>query len=167
MPKFRYSKERTRSAFLIMGGLVIFYLLGYATKTLVDFAGALGKDRVELNALKTDSTKKEKFEEFILKFMPDSSFQVSRIKFPLKYIKQNEDDGVDSTLIQKKDWIIISFYSRDKYRTQTYDNFEKQMRDTDKRLVEFFGLDSGVNKEYKFQRINGFWYLTEYKNISN
>lgn len=149
------------------------FALGYWVNEFLDFVEAMGKDKVGLYALKTDSTgqvvlndkSKENFDNFLLRYTADSLFQLERIKFPLKSLILNDLDGVDSTLILKKDWKIIRLFRQD--RLQIYNNYKKELGDTNERMICYEGIDSGINIEYKFQRLSGLWYLIEYNNFSN
>ncbi|MCZ8023656.1 MAG: DUF4348 domain-containing protein [Cytophagales bacterium] len=159
----------------IGAGLILSFALGYWTNEFVDFAEAMGKDQVGLYALKTDSTgrviindkSKENFDNFIYKFIGDSLFQLDRIKFPLKSSIQTDLDEADTTAIEKKDWKIVRLFGREEYRPQIYDNFNRELRDTDERLFCWEGIENGIYVEYKFQRLGGLWYLTEYNDFSD
>lgn len=163
-----------RKVILIAVGLILSFTLGYWVNEFMDFAEAMGKDQVGLYALKTDSAgrvvindkSKENFDNFIHKFIADSLFQLDRIKFPLNSIQSNIDEA-DSTTIQKKDWKIVRLFGREEYRPQIYDNFKRELRDTDERLFCWEGIDNGIYVEYKFQRLGGLWYLTEYNDYSD
>lgn len=110
---------------------------------------------------------KEKFDDFIYKFIADSLFQLERIKFPLKSSTQTDLDEVDTKAIEKKDWKIVRLFGTEEYRPQIYDNFERELRDTDERLFCWEGIENGIYIEYKFQRLGGLWYLTEYNDFSD
>lgn len=113
-----------------------------------------------------DRSNQEDFNNFIYKFITDSLFQLNRVKFPLKS-QQWDLDEVDSTAIEKKDWKIIRLFGGEQYRPQIYDNFKREMRDSNERLFCWEGIDNGINVEYKFSRIGGLWYLIEYNDFSN
>jgi len=49
----------------------------------------------------------------------------------------------------------IRLFWRDEYRPQIYDNFKREIRDTDQRLFCWEGIENGINIEYKFSRIEG------------
>jgi hypothetical protein len=113
-----------------------------------------------------NNSDKEEFNNFVYKFIGDSVFQISRIKFPLKS-QQWDMDEVDSSRIERKDWKIIRLFGGQEYRPQIYDNFKREMRDTDERLFCWEGVENGINVEYRFNRINRQWFLTEYNDFSN
>lgn len=108
----------------------------------------------------------EDFDDFIYKFISDSLYQLDRIKFPLKS-EQWDSDEVDSTRIEKNNWKTVRLFWAEQYRPQIYDNFKKEMRDTDERLFCWEGIENGINIEYKFSRIKGLWYLTEFNDFSD
>lgn len=109
---------------------------------------------------------KEDFDNFILKFISDSLYQLDRIKFPLKS-QQWDFDEVDSTRIEKNNWKTVRLFWGEEYRPQIYDNFKREMRDTDERLFCWEGIENGINVEYRFNRIKGLWYLTEFNDFSD
>lgn len=160
---------------LIVIGLTLSFTLGYWSNEFVEFAEAMGKDHVGLYTLKTDSSgrvvetvkSKENFENFIYEFISDSLFQVDRIKFPLKSSIQTSIEDVDTTSIEKKGWKMVRLFGGDEYRPQIYDNFKRELRDTDERLFCWEGIENGIYVEYKFQRFGGLWYLTEYNDFSD
>jgi hypothetical protein len=118
------------------------------------------------NAAGTRLKQKEDFDDFILKFISDSLYQLDRIKFPLKS-QQWDSDEVDSTRIEKSNWKTVRLFWGEQYRPQIYDNFKREMRDTDERLFCWEGIENGINVEYRFNRINGLWYLTEFNDFSD
>lgn len=110
---------------------------------------------------------KKNFDNFIYKFISDSLFQLDRITFPLKSSVQTDSGEEDSTLIERKDWKTVRLFGQEEYRPQIYDNFKRELRDTDERLFCWEGIDNGIYVEYKFQRLGGLWYLTEYNDYSD
>lgn len=113
-----------------------------------------------------NSKNKEDFNDFIYKFISDSLYQLDRIKFPLKSQRWNLDE-VDSARIEKSEWKITRLFLAEQYRPQIYDNFKREMRDTDERLLCLEGIENGINVEYGFRRITGLWYLTEFNDFSD
>lgn len=118
------------------------------------------------NATGTTLKQKEDFDDFILKFISDSLYQLDRIKFPLKS-QQSDSDEVDSTIIEKSNWKTVRLFWGEQYKPQIYDNFKREMRDTDERLFCWEGIENGINVEYRFNRIKGLWYLTEFNDFSD
>jgi len=99
----------------------------------------------------------ENFNNFFFSFMTDSVFQKDRIIFPLKYHTTTIDLMKDTIIyIQKKDWVHNSFYiNTASERTQIYDNFDLNLRRTNKRLLHWYGVETGGNSKYYFEGING------------
>lgn len=108
----------------------------------------------------------EDFDDFIYKFISDSLYQLDRIKFPLKS-QQWDLEEVDSTRIERNNWKTVRLFWGEQYRPQVYDNFKREMRDTDERLFCWEGIENGINVEYRFSRIMGRWYLTEFTDLSD
>lgn len=144
--------------------------LGYWIGQMKSFADGVVNDFGKYE-LKIDSTGhliiKENFDDFIYKFINDSLYQLDRIKFPLKSLVQTDIDNVDTTEIEKGNWKIDRLFRLDNYKAQIYDNFDRELRDTDKRLFCWEGVENGIYVEYKFQRLNGRWYLIEYNDFSD
>jgi hypothetical protein len=123
-------------------------------------------DNVHETTDRGNRTGNEDFDHFILKFISDSLYQLDRVKFPLKS-QQWDSDAVDSTRIEKEEWKNIRLFWGDQYRPQIYDNFKREMRDTDERLFCWEGIENGINVEYRFSRIKGLWYLMEFNDFSD
>ncbi|MCK0160010.1 DUF4348 domain-containing protein [Allomuricauda sp. F6463D] len=113
-------------------------------------------------------TNNEKFDSFIYKFCLNEEFQLDRVKFPLKlsYRKdfENYNAALFDTIISKKSWKHDDLYYDQVARFQTYDNHQKELRDTDERVVHYKGIENGRDLAYFFERIKGLWYLTAIEN---
>ena len=95
----------------------------------------------------------ENFDKFYDKFHIDSLFQMSRIKFPLEGY---QFDSEGKTNWSKTNWITL--------KTKIYDidttEYKIEFKKTDKSFSEKFWVEnSGFWSEYKFEVINGKWYL--------
>jgi hypothetical protein len=151
---------------IILTITLVAFGLGYWTRTIKSMVN--DKFDTVTEAVETSKqTTKEKFDDFVYRFIADSLFQLERIKFPLKSSIQTDLDEVDTTAIEKKDWKIVRLLGRKEYRPQIYDNFKRELRDTDERLFCWEGIENGIYVEYKFQRVGGLWYLTEYNDFSD
>jgi hypothetical protein len=151
---------------IILTITLVAFGLGYWTgtiKNMVDEKFDIVTEAIEASK----QTAKEKFDDFVYKFIADSSFQLERIKFPLKSSIQPDLDEVDTKALAKKDWKIVRLFGQQEYRPQIYDNFKRELRDTDERLFCWEGIENGIYVEYKFQRLSGLWYLTEYNDFSD
>lgn len=149
----------------IIFGLIILaasFLLGYKVGQVKLFMNSFAGEQIQA----VDNSKNEDFNVFLDRFIADSLFQLDRIKFPLKS-QQWDSDEVDSTRIGKGNWKTVRLFWGEEYRPQIYDNFKREMRDTDERLFCWEGIENGINVEYRFNRINGQWYLTEFNDFSN
>ena len=111
----------------------------------------------------------ENFDEFLYKFSHDSTFQLSRVDFPLKHIFiDDEIFELDSGTISKADYCFYRFhytlYERLDAYPVFYDNFEGKLRDTGERVFRWRGF-TGRDDRYYFKRINGRWFLVRIENI--
>jgi hypothetical protein len=112
----------------------------------------------------------EDFDTFFLYFQNDSVFQVSRIKFPLKYYIYDFDLGIDSlgeivdlttkreVIFNKDEWVYESF---NQYKKRIFKVGETEYD------VELQIIDTGVSITYTFKfSNNNKWYLIEVKDES-
>ncbi len=118
----------------------------------------------------------EDFWLFFMKFMEDSTFQISRIKFPLTYItwkklpNGNLDIGgeIDTVKIDRNNWLYDSFYiNQATERTQVYDNFNLQFHPTNERALHWFGVETGGDIKYFFKGFNGKWFLVKKEDLGD
>lgn len=111
----------------------------------------------------------ESFDEFFEKFCLEEEFQLSRIKFPLETIQLDDDTyDYDTVYVDKRQWRHLRFdYFPDKdARSQIYDNFKREMNDSDERVFEWRGIGNGIEDYYYFKRIKGLWYLVKEEDFS-
>lgn len=151
---------------IILTIALVAFGLGYWTGTIKSMVDEKF-DTVTVAIDQSNQTTKEKFDDFLYKFIADSLFQLDRIQFPLKSSIQTDLDNIDTRSIEKKDWKIVRLFGQDEYRPQIYDNFKRELRDTDERLFCWEGIENGIYVENKFQRLGGLWYLTEYNDFSD
>ncbi len=114
-------------------------------------------------SLETGLEMNEDFQIFFDKFMQDSTFQLSRIDFPLTYIVEEFDNKLelDTLQLEKEDWEYQSFYLYiAKERSQIYDNFQGQLRANNQRMVHWFTTgEKKSSANYYFSGVNGIWIL--------
>lgn len=105
------------------------------------------------------NSQSEKFEEFIDKFCMDSSFQVSRVKFPLEYISWDYEADKELTLhIQKENYKYDKLYYYSDAYAVFYDNFDCKIRDSDEMVFRWKGL-TDMDRKYYFKKIENKWFL--------
>ena len=66
------------------------------------------------------------------------------------------------TVITKENWKFDCIYINDQYVTQTYDNFNMNLRETSERVISFEGVENGISIQYYFRRLDGLWLLVKY-----
>jgi hypothetical protein len=114
---------------------------------------------------------KENFNSFMYQFGSDSEFQKSRIHFPLEFItwaNPYEIGGeIDTLYIEMENWEHDYFYMNQSYRPQIYDNFDGVLKDTDERLFQWIGIETGVDVKYFFKRIDGKWFLIKKEQLGD
>lgn len=112
----------------------------------------------------------ENFDSFFWDFMTDSVFQRKRIKFPLSYITWKDEIGgeIDTLKVEAADWKYNSFYiNTASERTQIYDNFQLKLNPSNKRVVHWYGVETGGDSKYFFQGFKGQWFLVRKEQLGD
>ena len=110
---------------------------------------------------------KEYFDSFLYEFSSDSSFQMSRIQFPLPFKTMNYETYEEVEMdLSMEQWNFHSVLPSHESFTQTYDNFETEMDDSGERVFSITGNRNGINVYYFFKRIDGKWFLIKFKDTS-
>ena len=103
------------------------------------------------------------FNDFIDKFSTDSTFQISRIKFPLKTKWYDIDNDKDSLIYKDRSGFEMMDF-RNKNSTGQYDQWEQKMvvdKNNTSATIEIRGIENGIMIDYLFEKINGAWMLME------
>ncbi|HCY41799.1 MAG TPA: hypothetical protein DHV48_10655 [Prolixibacteraceae bacterium] len=112
---------------------------------------------------KIDFGNSENFVLFLKQFMSDSVFQMSRIKFPLKYktlYDSDEESFLDTTLIlNQSDWRFNYLYYGLKQLTNFSYSWSSEIVENDEMLLFVSGVENGIYIQYFFKRIDNKWYL--------
>jgi hypothetical protein len=118
----------------------------------------------------------EDFGGFFWQFMTDSSFQKSRIKFPLDRITWrtmlNGDmdvfGDIDTLHILESNWVYDPFYIHfASERTQIYDNYKLMLRPTNERVLHWYGVENGGDAKYFFMSFESKWYLISQEQLGD
>lgn len=124
----------------------------------------------ELKAHKVKKFANENFNQFFFKFMTDSVFQLSRIKFPLKNVTWIDGPGtdIDTLRVQKSEWKYDSFYFYSaNERTQIYDNYDLKFQQSNERALHWYGIESGGDAKYFFKGYNGQWFMVSMEQLGD
>lgn len=105
----------------------------------------------------------EQFDEFFNRFRQDSSFQLSRVRFPLPWYSQADDATRQLT---RKSWQFEPFYSAQETYTQVFDNFAMWLADSDERVFALIGVASDIRQNFFFRRLDGRWFLVRVEDLS-
>jgi hypothetical protein len=104
----------------------------------------------------------ELFGVFTSKFYHDSSFQISRIIFPLKYEYCFDHVNKKDSVVTQPNWQFSDYgVLKNEYNIQIYDNFKKTLRNTNERVVSFEGVECGIDLNMYFKLIRKKWYLVK------
>jgi hypothetical protein len=110
------------------------------------------------------------FESFFTKFSNDSTFQATRIDFPLEYLFYTVDsDELQTKRIENETWHYVDFADDSLARKRSVDAFEVKWVKRDSSNIEYqlTGIDNGISIKYYFSKRKGRWYLTKVVNESN
>ena len=109
----------------------------------------------------------EYFDSFLQEFSSDSSFQISRIQFPIPFKTMNNDTYEEVNLTLSKDqWNFHSVLPSHELFTQTYDNFERALDKSGELVFSLIGNSNGINVHYYFKRIGRKWFLVRFEDMS-
>ena len=103
------------------------------------------------------------FNDFIDKFSTDSTFQLSRTKFPLKTKWYDLDNDRDSLIYRERSSFEMMDF-RKKKSTGQYDQWEQRIvvdKNNTSAIIGFRGIENGIMVDYLFEKINGAWMLIE------
>ena len=145
--------------------LTIGYWIGYMKSFAEGVANDLNKKKANIEWMQPSATA-EQFDSFFEKFISDSTFQLSRIKFPLASTTLVNGDEYLTEKLQISDWKYTPLYSNDTYTSQIYDNFQMKLRNSDERMFCWKGIENGICIQYMFKCICERWFLIEYNDFS-
>ncbi len=110
------------------------------------------------------SDAEEEFDQFLLKFSEEESFQLKRIKFPIRVVVPNakhQGMALMEETIGKYDWELLDLTYDSTFLTRTYDQYCQMVRyKNDTAVVEIRGINNGIYADYYFALIdkkNGIW----------
>jgi len=121
---------------------------------------------------KLSSKDPESFLPFLIKFMTDSIYQVSRVKFPIKikiYSESDEDSADKDTAIEfsKLSWHYITINDGLKHLTNFTNSWNSDIKEDKLKKIYLGGVDNGILINYYFEKISEKWYLVNLEDLSN
>ena len=116
------------------------------------------------------------FRHFLREFFTSEKYQIESIKFPVAYSYYEVENDINEKLvtkhIKKSEWEHL--YGHKSFHCEVncmdlviYDNFKKEHKESNKRVLSFEGYKNGINMAYYFEKIDGSWYLVKYERFSN
>lgn len=124
--------------------------------------------RIETNTLKSNDS--ENFINFLFRFMNDSSFQISRTKFPFKINTWTgtEEESKDTTYFKvQSQWSFISLYNGLDSLTNFSNDLNSEIKDRNNINVMIQGVENGIAMTYRFQKIDNLWFFVELEDNSD
>jgi len=114
--------------------------------------------------------KTEDFNAFIERFKTDSTFQYSRISFPLTHESIGDLDEAENIIdqIDSKDWQYLSLKYDQSFATRELDAYTEKIvvaKSTSRLLYQ--GVDNGINVEFVFELKDKIWYLIRWNDFSD
>ncbi|OAQ39868.1 hypothetical protein A5893_09880 [Pedobacter psychrophilus] len=108
------------------------------------------------------------FNDFLIKFSSDTSFQKSRTKFPLKINWYDIEKDKDSLIYKDvSDFEMMDF--RKKKSKGQYDQWEQKIlvdKDNTSAIIEIRGIENGIMVDYLFKKIKNVWMIIEIRDGS-
>lgn len=132
-------------------------------------------NNIEVISQLYDTLNHNSFFPFLNRFAQDSSFQISRVKFPIKRV---ENEGYEADYIEyiEKDkwqmmkiWLDVTYYPSKSFwgfytkKEQLYNLIDESNKSI---VVSALGVETGVRLYLYFVFENGNWYLTEIEDRS-
>jgi hypothetical protein len=117
---------------------------------------------ISSNSTFCKADKIEDFDNFLIEFKKNKSFQVSRIKFPLllEYL-DNSDYKVKKFEYNSFNWKHDDLNIKSDVHT-TIDNGEEKYV----KILSFMGVENGINLKYFFKAFGINWYLIKIESMS-
>ena len=108
------------------------------------------------------------FKTFFKFFNIDSTFQISRIDFPLKIMEMNgEMSDVEPRIIELKNYEKMDLTYDKSFETREYDKYtQKVILDGSKARIELRGIDNGIHTDFEFEKIDGKWKMITWTDSS-
>jgi len=106
----------------------------------------------------------EDFYSFFSRFSVDSVFQKERVVFPLK-VEIQTINMIRNYNLEKENYEYRKLIELN-YFTNFQNSFNDKMIDSNEKVFEQIGNENGIHIKYYFKRINGLWFLVEYKDLS-
>ncbi|MDH4472072.1 MAG: DUF4348 domain-containing protein [Fluviicola sp.] len=107
----------------------------------------------------------ESFDPFFDRFNTDSTFQRSRIVFPLdNYLIPMEELNYEmvNQPIDSLDYCILDLTYHDSLAKRQFDAYKRIIQTKkDTTWVKFTGVDNGIHEEFIFERRKGKWFLVK------
>ena len=112
----------------------------------------------------------EMFDTFIQRFNTERSFQLSRVKFPIK-VEVLEDGAEEPEIVEKMlgryDWELLDFTYDSTCLTRPYDQYTQEICfRNDSAILKIRGIENGIYADYYFANEEDKWYLVGFTDTS-
>jgi hypothetical protein len=111
----------------------------------------------------------EDFNVFINRFKSDSTFQHSRIQFPLTQEFRSDVLEAENIIrrIESPDWRFLPLHYDESFAHREMNAYKEVIiiEKNTARLM-YHGVDNGINVEFIFESIDGHWYLIRWNDFS-
>lgn len=143
--------------------IILFVFLLTACDSSSTNSPSLQSKETQNQTIPTKEAIDNNFNDFINKFSTDSTFQLSRTKFPLKTKWYDIDNDRDSLIYKDRaSFEMMDF--RKKKSTGQYDQWEQKIvvaKNNTSATIEIRGIENGIMVDYLFEKVNGKWMLIE------
>lgn len=130
------------------------------TKFDKDNFGIFRKQEIKLSIPKNVDSD---FKIFLNFFNKDSTFQISRVKFPLKIKDLNEDFELRERTINKEEYYLKKFDFNEINKLEVFNEYKQRISVNENNvLIEINGIENGIACEFYFKKINNKWKLVSW-----
>lgn len=129
----------------------------------VNMGSGKNKNSIDNTLLTLVESENESFDKFLERFNGERTFQLQRIKFPIKAtVPDLEDEGMApiEEVIGKYQWELLDLTYDSSYMTRLYDQYYQEVHfSNDTAILEIRGINNGIFADYYFKLIDKKWYL--------
>jgi len=110
---------------------------------------------------------REDFAGFLVRFSVDSTYQKSRVSFPLEFNSFDRNDKKKRSTILEVEFVRLKVLEpASSFFTDISYDFNEIPKDTNERILSFIGIETGVNVKLYFRRFKGLWFLIRIDDFS-
>ena len=108
------------------------------------------------------------FKLFLDFFNKDSTFQMSRVDFPIRVTDFHKIEfELSERMVSENEYYLKKFSINKTSEKENFGEYEQTITiENNKALIEIIGIENGIAVDYEFRKINGEWKLTTWTDQS-